>query len=78
MKGLFLVSTLIVPSLAVLLIPKSEYITHNLFKDSEKGGQCDDCCDKKVGCCVATVQLIYDAHLIFGAYIIRNFDCRSH
>ena len=45
MKLLLLLSSLVAPVLATLLIPKEEYIRHNLFKNSEDGKQCDDCCD---------------------------------
>jgi len=49
MKILLLLSSLVAPSLAALLIPRSEYIQHELFIDSEHGiPQCDDCCAKGV------------------------------
>ena len=45
---LLLLSTLVSSSLAVLLIPREEYLKHTLMTDGDTQRQCDDCCDKGV------------------------------
>jgi len=42
---LLLFSTLVTSSLAGLLIPREQYLTHTLMKNGITGRQCDDCCD---------------------------------